>query len=133
MPTLRPASITLVPGSTSTVRSLMVILGTSLRSALDAFLEKIPLAREGAGAVADVPLDLVGKTLDQGLDRTDRRVAQGAQRLAADVLADGEQELRVALAPLAVLEALEHQLHPVRPLPAGRALAARLVVEELRE
>jgi len=89
--------------------------------------------RERAALVADVLLDLGPEAFDQRLDRTDRRVAQRAERLAADVAADGKEELAVALAPLAVFEAVEEELHPVRPLAARRALATRFMVEELRE
>src|SRR4028119_241118 len=122
MPTLRPASTRLVPASTSTVRSLMVTLGT-LSS-----VSEIAALRERAALLADVLLDLGEEALDQRGDRTDRGVAQGAQRVAADVAADGEQDLAVGRGPLAMLEPLQHQLHPVRPLAARRALAAGLVV-----
>src|SRR5687767_6153955 len=121
-----PASITLVPASTSTVRSLIVTLGTLLSSVLE-----VPVFREGAAALADVRLDLFGEALHQRLDGAHGRVAQRAQRVAADVAGHGLEEHGVALAPLAVLETLEHQLHPVRALAARRALSAGLVVEEL--
>src|SRR4029079_11995800 len=101
----------------------MVILGTSSGSVLE-----IARLRERASPLAHVLLDLLGEAIDQRLDGADRRVAQGAQRLAADVLADGEQKLGVALRPLAVLQAVQHQLHPVRPLAAGSALAARFMI-----
>src|SRR5947208_14176213 len=126
------ASTRLVPASTSTVRPLIVTLGTCLRSVLKSILE-IPPVGEGAGLLLDVAVDLVLEALDERLHRTDRRVPQGAERIAADVVADREEDLAVALGPLAVLDPLEHRLHPVRPLAAGRALPARLVVEELRQ
>src|SRR5215210_8694383 len=121
-----PASIRFVPASTSTVRSLIVTLGTLLSSVL----EKAVL-RERAPALADVGVDLLGEALHQRLDRADGRVAQGAQRVATDVAGHGLEEHGIALAPLAVLQALEQQLHPVRALAAGRALPAGFVVEEL--
>src|SRR5436305_3683698 len=126
------ASTRLVPAATSTVRSLIVTLGTSYAPFSNLILEIAPMG-EGAGPIPDVLVDLVLEALDQRLHRTDRRVAQGAERVAADVRADREEDLRIALRPLAVLDPLEHQLHPVRPLAAGRALPARFVVEELRE
>src|SRR4051812_28884453 len=109
------ASTRLVPVSTSTVRSLIVTLGTSLRSVLE-----IAPVREGAGPFLDMPVDLPGEAFDQRLHRTDGGVAQRAEGVAADVAADGEEDLAVALGPLAVLDPLEHQLHPVGPLAAGR-------------
>src|SRR5436305_11063038 len=125
------ASTRLVPASTSTVRPLIVTLGTSYAPFSSVF--KIAAVGEGAGLLADVAIDLVLETLDERLHRTDRRVPQGAERIAADVAADREEDLAVALGPLAVLDPLEHQLHPVRPLAAGRALPARFMVEELRQ
>src|SRR5262245_42887113 len=121
-----PASMTLVPASTSTVRSLIVTLGTLLGSVLE-----IAVLGERAPPLADVRLDLLGEALHQRFHGSHGRVAQRAQRVAADVAGHGLQEHGVALASLAVLDALEHQLHPVRALAAGRALAARFMVEEL--
>src|SRR5262249_44147251 len=139
-PALRAASTRLVPASTSTVRSSMVTLGTvasastfrarRARAGTRARGEIAPFG-ERASALLDVAGGLVAEALDQRLHRPDGGVAQGAERVAAHVLADRQQELPVARAPLAVLDAAEQQLHPVGPLAAGGALAARLVIEEL--
>src|SRR6202035_1717599 len=118
----------LVPAATSTARSLMVTVGKArLRSGEEAAL------REGAAALGKVAVDLGAEGLHQRAHGTDGGVAQGAQRVAADVAGDRQQELRVARPALAMLDALQEQLHPVGPLAAGGALAARLVVEELGE
>src|SRR4029078_2402664 len=122
MPTSRAASTRFVPSGTSTVRSSIVTLGT-----VCSITEIAPLG-ERTAATVDVLVDLLLEVLDQRLHGPDRRVPQRAERVAADVLADREEELRVAVAPLAVLEAPQQQLEPVRPFAAGRALAARLVV-----
>src|SRR4051794_34623058 len=104
--------MTLVPAGTSTVRSLMVTLGTGFLRSLG---EEAAL-REGAAVLRDVAVDLGSEGLDQRADGADRRVAQGAERIAADVPGDRQQELGIARSPLAVLDAFQQQLHPVRPL-----------------
>src|SRR5262249_51973992 len=86
---------------------------------------------ERAAAALLVLEVFVPEVLDRGDDRGDRAVAQRAERPAEDVVADVEQFLQVFLAALAVLEPLEDADHPERPFPAGRALAARLVLVEL--
>ncbi len=55
----------------------------------------------------------------------------GAERPAEDVVADVEQLVEVLLGALPVLEPAQHLDQPVRALPAGGALAARLVLVEL--
>src|SRR5207244_4347523 len=68
---------------------------------------------------------LVAELAHRGHDRANGRVAQRAERLAADVVAHVEKEVGVLLAPAAALEAVEDRLHPVRSLAARRALPAR--------
>src|SRR6185295_5632304 len=108
MPTSRAASTRFVPSGTSTVRSSIVTLGT-VCSRLMPVTEIAPLG-ERTAATVDVLVDLLLEVLDQRLHRPDRRVAQRAERVAADVLADREEELRVAVAPFSVLEAAQQQL-----------------------
>src|SRR5215813_12703063 len=74
---------------------------------------------------------LIPEVLDRRGDWGDRAVAQRAERPAEDVVADVQQLLQVFLAALAVLQPVQDPDHPERPLPAGRALAARLVLVEL--
>src|SRR5206468_10707161 len=107
------ASTRLVPAATSTVRSLIVTLGTRYAPFSNLVL-KVPAVREGAGPIPDVLVDLVLEALDQRLHRTDRRVAPGAERVAAALSADREEDLRIALRPLAPPDPLEHLPHPGR-------------------
>src|SRR5689334_748521 len=86
---------------------------------------------ERAAALLLVLEVLVPEVLDRRLDRADRAVAERAERPPEDVVADVQQLLQVFLAALAVFQPVQHPDHPERPLPAGRALAARLVLVEL--
>src|SRR5690348_3561173 len=129
MPTLRPASIRVVPFSTSTWRSSMVTIGMLvLRSLQD---------RERRLAVTEVRLvrgalllelgeDLVAELLDDRADAHHRGVAERAERVAADLLRHARHQVDVLRHRLAVRDVVEKDLHPVGALAAGGALAARL-------
>src|SRR6266540_1834244 len=89
------------------------------------------LAAVWAPALVDVALELVAEALHVLDDRPRGEVAERAQALAQDPVADREQEVELGLLGAPFLELLEQLHHPARPLPAGRALAARLVHVEL--
>src|SRR5512142_1992695 len=86
---------------------------------------------ERAAALLHVAVELGAELLDEALHRHRRRVAQGADGLAADAVRHLHELVHVAPRRVAVLDALEHALHPRRALAAGRALAAALVGVEL--
>ena len=70
---------------------------------------------------------------DQALNRPRRRVAQRADRVAFDLRGDFEQHVDLALLGAALGHAVHHAPHPARALAAGRALAAALVLVEIRD
>ena len=87
---------------------------------------------ERAAAVLEVGDVLVAEVLDRRGDRAGRAVAERAERPAEDVVALVEQLLEVGLGALALLEPREHLHQPPGALAARRALAAGLVLVELR-
>src|SRR5687767_4884922 len=117
-----------IPGSFSRCRS-----GDGARGGTFAVRRELGAAAVHATALlADVELELVAEQLDVGHDGHGGRVAERAERLAEDHVADVPQLVDLGKPALAVLELGEDVLHPVRALAAGRALAARLVAVELR-
>src|SRR3954454_8354080 len=90
-------------------------------------------AAEGAAAAVDVRLELVPELRDVARDDDRVGVAERAEALAVDPVAHVEQQVELALARGAVLELAQDRRQPARPLAARRALAARLVLVELRE
>src|SRR3954451_634163 len=91
------------------------------------------LAAERTAAVVDVLLELLAESVHVARDRHRRRVAERAEALAEDAVADVEQQVEVALLRAPVLERVEDLHHPPRADAARRALAARLVHIELRD
>src|SRR5919201_1127295 len=89
------------------------------------------LTAERAAALVDVTLELVAEAIDVARDGHRRRVAQRAQAMAEDSVADVEQQIELALLGPPVLDLAQQLHHPTRALAAGRALAARLVHVEL--
>ena len=72
--------------------------------------------------------------VDRRERRRDRRVREDADRHAVGhLVADASEQVDVLGPALAVLDARQDQVQPGRPLAAGRALAAGLVGEELRQ
>src|SRR5947209_2618318 len=65
-------------------------------------------------------------------DWVDREVAQGAEGLAENAVADGPEQVEVSQLGLAGLDPLEDLHHPACAFAARRALAAGLVHVELR-
>src|SRR5579871_6548286 len=86
---------------------------------------------ERAAASLLVLDDLVAEVLDGRADRHRRRVTEGAERAAHDVVADVEDRVQVLVVPGARLKPLDRPDQPVGALPARRALAARLMLVEL--
>src|SRR3954447_801853 len=88
---------------------------------------------ERATALVDVALELVAEVGDVARHRHRHRVAQRAQAVAEDAVAHVQQQVELALARLAHLDAADDLHAPARALAAGRALAAALVLVELRD
>src|SRR5690606_5205621 len=160
MPICSAARITSVPFGTATSTSSMVKVTVSAwATSADAFGVVVvmlgpflptPLQRraapgagcvleqrgcrrvEGAALPGDVRLELLAEELDAGRDGRRRAVAERAERAAQDVVADVHERVEVLERALAVLDAVQHELHPVGALAARRALAAGLVRVELR-
>src|SRR5437763_16322370 len=97
----------------------------------------VPSAK-GAAAFLDVDQELVAKHLDgRGDRRWDRRPQHADRRLlgrpgefGSEVVAHVEQQVEVALPAPAQLDTAHDLVQPATALAAGRALAARLAVEE---
>src|SRR5688572_24666431 len=95
----------------------------------------------GAGSVLDVDEELVAEHLDGRDDGHRRRRTQEADRghrvrepePGGDVVADVEQEVEVAHAAVARLDAVHDLRQPAGALAARRALPARLPLEEAHE
>ncbi len=94
---------------------------------------RAPVGRHGAAAFADVRLVLGAEVLDRRQRRRRRGVAERAQRLADDVVADADQQVDVAHLPFAVLDPRQDLVEPVAAFAARRALAARLVLVEVQQ
>src|SRR5205823_13029668 len=90
------------------------------------------VAAERAAALVDVRLELVAELGDVARDDHRVRVAERAEALAVDAVADVEQQVELALRRAAVLELAQDRRQPARALAARRALPARLVLVELR-
>src|SRR5579862_4281458 len=88
---------------------------------------------ERAAALVEVAAELVAELRDAARDGHRGRVAEHAEALADDPVADVEQELEVALARGAALDGPQQLHEPARADAARRALAARLVHVELRD
>src|SRR4051812_38803345 len=86
---------------------------------------------ERTPALVEVRHELGPELLDIAGNGDRRRLAERAQALAVDPVADVEEEVELGLQRLARLEPAQDLRHPARPLPARRALAARLVLVEL--
>src|SRR4029453_7507500 len=89
------------------------------------------MAAETAAPLFDVTVKLVPELLRVARDAPDREIAECAERLALDSVADVDEEIEVVLRSVSSLDLLQQLDEPARPLPAGRALAARLVHVEL--
>src|SRR5437867_7308276 len=111
--------------------SLRMTVNMSLPSYGDQFGRG--LRSERAALSADMRLVLIPEMLERAGDRSDLRVAEGADRAACDVAAQAEQEVQILLPAAAVLNASQDLQEPETPFAARGALAAGLMVEELQE
>ena len=91
------------------------------------------LAAERAAALVEVPLELVAELRDVARDDDRRGVAERAEALAQDPVADVEEQVELALRGAALLDPSEDVDLPADALAARRALAAGLLLVELRE
>src|SRR5215218_10125841 len=87
---------------------------------------------ERAAALAQVLEVLVAEVLDRARDRAGGAVAERAERPAQNVVTLVQQELEVLLSADALLQVRESLDQPPGALPARGALAAGLVLVELR-
>src|SRR5438445_2432665 len=91
------------------------------------------LRPEGAALLADVRLVFVPEVLERAGDRRDLGVPKGADRAAGDVAAQSQQGREVVHLALPMVDPSKYLQQPQTSLPAGGALAAGLVVEEVQE
>src|SRR5262245_38525485 len=82
-------------------------------------------------AGVDALLDHVAEMPDQALDGPSGRVAERADGMALDLIADIEQHIDLGLLGLALGHAFEHAPHPTGALAARRALAAGFILVEI--
>src|SRR5438552_14256456 len=80
----------------------------------------------------DVFFELVAVFFNECRRGHRRRVTKRTDRVAHDVTADVENQLEVSSFPFTVLNAVKNLFHPVAPLAARSALAARFVSVEAR-
>src|SRR5262250_828794 len=86
------------------------------------------------GAVLiDAPLDLVPEMPKQALHRPGRAVSERTNSVAFNLSRDLHQHVDLVLVRAAFRHAAEHPPHPAHALAAGRALAAALVLVEIRD
>src|SRR5262245_10252233 len=122
MPSLCAASITVLPGGTCTGLPSISMFSIAL----------LHVGRHHALLVVDVVLEFVAEMLDEALHRQRRGLAERADRAPGDVVRDRRQQIEILVASLAVLDAVDHAPQPPGALAAGRALAAGLLVIEIR-
>src|SRR3989442_2597351 len=91
------------------------------------------LRPEGTGLLADVRLVLVPEVLERAGDRRDLGVPKGADRAAGDVAAQSQQCREVVHLAFPMVDPSQYLQQPQTSLPAGGALAAGLVAEEVQE
>src|SRR5215831_12655875 len=114
----------------SWARCSIVVMGASpalLRRHLYRFRVRV------CAVVVDASLDLVAEMADQPLHGPGRAVAERADGVALDLGRDLHQHVDLALVRAAFRHAAEHPPHPTHAFAAGRALAAALVLVEIRD
>src|SRR5215469_9037426 len=92
---------------------------------------ELRVGAEGAAAVREVLAELVAELRHAARDRHRGRVAEHAEALADDPVADVEREVEVALLRGSILDGAKQLYEPARADAARRALAARFVHIEL--
>src|SRR5262249_39883548 len=86
-----------------------------------------------SAVLVDAPLDLVPEMAKQALYRPGRAIPEGADRMALDLGGDLHEHVDLALMRAAFGHAAEDSPHPAHALAAGRALAAALMLVEIRD
>src|SRR5436309_10805907 len=130
-----------VPFATCTVRSSIVTVTSSATRDLQPALGQMAmhddgrqdvfqggLAAERAATLVDVRDELVAELRDVARDDDRVGVAERAQALAVDAVADVEQQVEFAFVRPAVLQLAQDGRQPACALAARRALATRLVL-----
>src|SRR5262249_25829166 len=123
MPARSAATMTVTPSSTSIRLPSISTVGMGARGCR--------LRAERTATERGVLLELGTELRDEGARRHRGAVGEGADGVALNVVGQLQQEVDVARGGPAVLETAEYPIEPASPLTAWRALAARLVVEEL--
>src|ERR1043166_577267 len=114
MPALFAASIKFVPrGASTTLLSIMSLTVSAM------FLASL--------------LKLTAVLRHECFDWPRGGFTERANRFAVDVVGHVPEQVHIFRAPVTGVHAMEHLLHPERPLPARCALAAGLVGEKLRD
>src|SRR5258707_3422665 len=90
-------------------------------------------ATERAAALLDVRDEFIAELRDVARDDDRVGVTERAEALAVDPVADVQQQVEVLLRGAPVLELAEDRRQPAGAFAARCALAARLVLVELRE
>src|SRR5262245_4272613 len=94
-------------------------------------LPRAPVGRTGTAALLHVGLELAAELLQERLHWRGGGIAEGAERLAGDVVGDRHEQVEVAHPTLAGLDLPEQLEEPVAALAARRALPARFVTVEV--
>src|SRR3984957_9129119 len=83
--------------------------------------------------LVDAPLDLGSEMGDEPLNRPGCGVAEGANRMPFDLLGDVQQHVDLAFLRATLNHALHDAPHPSGAFATGRALAAALMLVEIRQ
>src|SRR6201996_8748884 len=136
MPIISAARITRVPFGTAIWYPSIVTVTVSILAGCTVISSHRPRSRSGrvkrAAALLLVLDDLVAEVLERRVDRHRHGVAEGTERTAHNVVAHVEERLQVLLGGRALLNPLDDAHKPVGAFAARRALAAGLVLVELR-
>src|SRR5579862_9632929 len=113
--------------SISLPSTMSLVIGSLLRGHRDRLGVRV------GGVLIDAPLDLRAEVAQQALHGPGGAVAEGADRVAFDLGRDFPQHVDLALLRTAFGHAFEHAPHPAHAFAARRALAAALVLVEIRD
>src|SRR5690242_13223471 len=116
---------TSTPSTMSLTRSVIALLRRRQRGALH--------VRAALPVIVDAVFDLGAEMADQALDRPRSRIAQRADRMPLDLGRHVQQRVDLGRFALALHHPLEYAPHPARAFAARRALAAALVLVEVRQ
>src|SRR3954454_16687421 len=85
---------------------------------------RAPVGRHRAAPLADMRFELGAEEFHRRQGRGCRGIAEGAQRLAGNVVAAPDEQVDVPHLSFPALDAGEDLVEPVPPFATGRALAA---------